>query len=361
MALDPGSDLHELFRTVVDVESVSHREEELADLVDEALRRQPHLEVTRVSNSIVARTHLGRDERVVIAGHLDTVPVDGNLPSRVEERRDGVLLVGRGTCDMKGGVAVALHLAARLTEPVRDVTWVFYEAEEVAARYNGLGLLAAHDPSLLDADLAVLMEPTDARVEGGCQGTMRFLLTLTGKAAHSARAWTGHNAIHDLAEVLEILRRWNADDHEVEVEGLTYREGLNATTVEGGLAGNVIPDRVRLQVNYRFAPDKSAARAEAMMREMFASWPMEVLDLSSPARPGLDRDLARSFVAAVGTDPRPKYGWTDVARFSDLGVPALNYGPGDPSCAHQSDESCRLGSLDDCAAALERWLGDDRG
>lgn len=360
MDLDLRGDLHELFARIVDCESVSLHEAELADAVECALRGCGHLDVTRVGNSVVARTALGRPEQVVIAGHLDTVPVADNLPSHVEPREDGDYLVGRGTCDMKGGVAVALQLAATLEAPRRDVTWVFYEAEEIAAEHNGLVRLRDHDPDLLASDLAILMEPTDGLVEGGCQGTMRFTLTTRGRAAHSARSWVGHNAIHDLLPILTVLSQWQqAGDHLVEVDGLTYHEGLNATTLHGGLAGNVIPPEATIQINYRFAPDKTAEQAERAMRELFDGWEMDVLDLSSPARPGLDRPLARSFVEAVGTQPRPKYGWTDVARFSELGIPALNFGPGDALCAHKEDECCRLASLDECAEALRGWLDDE--
>lgn len=359
MPLDLRADLHTLFRRIVDCESVSLHEEALADAVQAALVALPHLEVARVGNSVVARTMLGRSQRVVVAGHLDTVPVAGNLPSWIDHRADGDHLVGRGTCDMKGGVAVALQLAALLRDPAKDVTWVFYEAEEIAAEFNGLAHIAAQRPELLDADLAILMEPTDGVVEGGCQGTMRFTLTVPGVAAHSARSWTGHNAIHDLAPILAILDGWQQGDPLVELDGLTYHEGLNATMVSGGLAGNVIPPQVTIQINYRFAPDKSAAQAEAAMRRLFGDWEMEILDLSESARPGLDRPLAQSFVAAVGSAPLPKYGWTDVARFSALGIPALNFGPGDALCAHKQDEHCRLASLDECAAALGGWLATE--
>ena len=357
MQLDLAGDLHVLFRDIVDIRSESLHEEELADAVEAALRQFDHLTVTRVSNSIVAATNLGRDSRVLVAGHLDTVPVSDNLPSHVETRDDGDYLVGRGTCDMKGGVAVALHLAATLASPKRDVTWVFYEAEEIAAEHNGLLSLRSHDPSLLDCDLAILMEPTGAIIEGGCQGTMRFTLTTEGQAAHSARSWAGHNAIHDLLPILHILSDWqDGADHLVEVDGLTYREGLNATMVQGGLAGNVVPPEATVQINYRFAPDKTAQQAEKLMRTMFAEWRMDVLDLSSPARPGLDQPLAQSFARSVGTTPMPKYGWTDVARFFEMGHPALNFGPGDAMYAHKADECCKMSSLDDCARALASWL-----
>lgn len=353
------TNLHELFRDLVDFPSVSQQEGPLADAVEAVLREITGLQVDRIGDSVVARTDLGRPERVLIAGHLDTVPIVDNLPSHVHTVDGEEYLVGRGTCDMKGGVAVALYLASHLHEPNRDLTFVFYEAEEIAAEHNGLGKIAAAQPELLHADLAILMEPTDGVVEGGCQGTMRFTLDVAGQAAHSARSWKGRNAIHRLLPILQILSDWQQHDPHVLVEGLRFREGLNATMLQAGVAGNVIAPSAKIQINYRFAPDKTAAQARTAMEELFADWPMTVLDLSSPARPGLDQPLATSFVAAVGSQPGPKYGWTDVARFSELGIPALNFGSGDPMYAHKDDECCRLASLDETLAALVTWLDQD--
>ncbi|CAL8967435.1 Putative succinyl-diaminopimelate desuccinylase DapE [Propionicimonas sp. T2.31MG-18] len=351
MSLDLTGDLVALFRDIVDVESVSGNEKELADLVEAALRGLPHLDVVRDGDTVIARTTLGRAERVVVAGHLDTVPVAGNLPSRVE---DGVVY-GRGTCDMKGGIAVALACAAALTEPRRDVTWVFYDHEEVAAEFNALARIAREHPEWLAGDFAVLMEPTSAGVEGGCQGTLRFSLTTTGVAAHSARSWLGHNAIHDAADVLGRLQRYRP--REVEVDGLTYREGLNAVAISGGIAGNVVPDACTITVNFRFAPDRDEADALAHCRQVFDGYELAVVDVAAGARPGLDRPIAQEFLAAVGGEPRAKYGWTDVARFSALGVPAVNFGPADPGKAHADDECCPVDDLFTCRDALLRWLG----
>lgn len=351
MSLDLTGDLVALFRDIVDVESVSGNEKELADLVEAALRGLPHLDVVRDGDTVIARTTLGRAERVVVAGHLDTVPVADNLPSRVE---DGVVY-GRGTCDMKGGIAVALACAAALTEPRRDVTWVFYDHEEVAAEFNALTRIAREHPEWLAGDFAVLMEPTSAGVEGGCQGTLRFTLTTTGVAAHSARSWLGHNAIHDAADVLGRLQRYRP--REVEVDGLTYREGLNAVAISGGIAGNVVPDACTITVNFRFAPDRDEADALAHCRQVFDGYELAVVDVAAGARPGLDRPIAREFLAAVGGEPRAKYGWTDVARFSALGVPAVNFGPADPGKAHADDECCPVDDLFTCRDALLRWLG----
>ncbi|MDO5082247.1 succinyl-diaminopimelate desuccinylase [Arachnia propionica] len=354
MTLDPTADLVTLLRSVVDVESVSGNEAPLADLVEEVLRRQPHLVVERDGDCVVARTDLGRDQRIVIAGHLDTVPVADNLPSWVSETPDGVMVHGRGTCDMKGGIAVALKLACELSAPGVDVTWIFYDNEEVESHRNGLGRLARNRPDLLASDLAVLMEPTAAEIEGGCQGTIRVRVNAAGQAAHSARSWMGHNAIHDLADVLARLAAHTPQ--EVEVEGLVYREGLNAVRIGGGVAGNVIPPEAWVEVNYRYAPDKTAEEALDQLDHLLGGQTCEVLDVSPAARPGLDQPLARAFVAAVGGQARPKYGWTDVARFSALGIPAVNYGPGDPSLAHRDDEHCPASHLERCAQGLRRLL-----
>lgn len=346
--------LSALLQEIVDVESVSGNERALADLVEGRLAAQPHLSVHRDGDCVVARTGLGRAERVVIAGHLDTVPVAGNLPSRYEAHPEGDRVWGRGTCDMKGGVAVMLALAGELTAPSRDITWIFYDHEEVAGELNGLGRLARHRPELIGADFAVLMEPTGAHIEGGCQGTIRIELTTTGVAAHSARAWMGHNAIHDLAPALQTLAGYVSE--EIEVDALTYREGLNAVLISGGVASNMIPPAASVTINYRYAPDKTSDEALARLRAWFPGYRMRIDDVSPAARPGLDLPLAQEFVAAIGEPAHAKYGWTDVARFSALGVPAVNYGPGDPSYAHRDDEFCPVADLDRCADGLRRWL-----
>ncbi len=355
MVLDP-TDLAGLFASIVDIESVSRNERALADQVAEVLHGVEWLEVLRDGNTVLARTNQGRAERVVIAGHLDTVPVARNLPSHWEQTAEGPVLWGRGSVDMKGGIAVMLALATQLDHPNRDITWVFYEAEEIDTEFNGLTKALRDHPEWLAADLAVLLEPTNARIEAGCQGTMRFAVTTTGLASHSARPWKGHNAIDDMAEVLGIIRGFNAG--EVQVDGLTYREGLSATMISGGVAGNVIPDRCTVQINYRFAPNKSPEQARALMTDLFQDYQTSVLDLSCGARPGVDRPATAQFIKAVGGDVLPKYGWTDVARFSSLGVPAVNFGPGDPGKAHADDEACPLAHLESCLAALTRWLTD---
>ncbi|PRY15161.1 succinyl-diaminopimelate desuccinylase [Kineococcus rhizosphaerae] len=358
---DPAIDVVELTRRVCDIPSVSGDERALADAVESAVRALPGLEVTRDGDAVVARTVLGRGERVLLAGHLDTVPLTDppNLPVRREQHPvDGDVLVGRGTCDMKGGVAVQLALARRVAAAGaanrRDVTFVFYDHEEVEAARNGLGRLARHRPDLLAADFAVLLEPSSGIVEGGCNGTLRAEVTTTGTAAHSARPWRGHNAIHDAAPVLARLA--GHVPREVDVEGLVYREALNAVLISGGIATNVIPDRCVVTVNYRFAPAVDAAGAEAYVREVFAGFDVRVVDAADGARPGLHLPAAADFVARTGTAPLPKYGWTDVARFSALGVPAVNYGPGDNATAHADDERCRTAEVEQCLEVLSGWL-----
>ena len=351
MSLDPHGDLITLFRDVVDIESVSGNERALADAVERALRPCAHLDVLRDGDTVIARTNLGRAERIVIAGHLDTVPVADNLPSWVEGER----VYGRGTCDMKGGVAVMLAVAVTLTRPAHDLTWIFYDHEEVDSAANALTRIAATRPDLLAGAFAVLMEPSNARVEGGCQGTLRFTVTTRGKAAHSARSWMGHNAIHGAADVLARLQAHVPE--QPEIEGLRYHEGLNAVAISGGIAGNVIPDACTISINYRFAPHRGVEQAKQYCRDVLAGYDLTFVDAMAGARPGLDRPAAAAFVAAVGGEPSPKLGWTDVARFSELGVPAVNFGPGNPEKAHADDEFCPIADLYTCRDALLRWLG----
>ncbi|MGW2601295.1 succinyl-diaminopimelate desuccinylase [Streptomyces klenkii] len=353
-ALDLSLDAAALTAQLVDFPSVSGSEKPLADAVENALRALPHLTVDRHGNNVVARTHLGRPERVVLAGHIDTVPIAGNVPSRLDE--DGFLW-GCGTSDMKSGVAVQLRIAATVPDPNRDLTLVFYDNEEVAAHLNGLGHIADAHPEWLTADFAVLLEPSDAQVEGGCQGTLRVHLHTTGERAHSARSWMGSNAIHAAAPILARLAAYEPRRHVI--DGLEYREGLNAVRVEGGVAGNVIPDACTVTVNFRYAPDRSPAQALEHVREVFADCGVAeiVVDDESPgALPGLSHPAAAAFIEAVGGTPKPKFGWTDVSRFSALGVPAVNYGPGDPTLAHKRDERVRASLINDCEERLRAWL-----
>jgi len=339
-----------LTRALVDIESVSGNEQEIADAVEVALRAAAWLVVQRHGNTLVARTELGRAQRVVLAGHLDTVPIAGNFPSST----DGDLMYGCGTSDMKSGTALALWLAVGVDQPRYDVTYFFYDCEEVESTRNGLYVVAREHPEWLAADFAILLEPTYGLVEAGCQGTMRAWVRTTGKRAHSARSWRGVNAIHLAGGVLQRLSEY--EPRRVWIDGCEYREGLNAVNIRGGVAGNVIPDLCEVEVNYRFAPDRSVDEAYAHIKEVFDGYDVELTDAAAGALPGLTAAPAREFIEVIGEPPVAKWGWTDVARFAGLGIPALNFGPGDPNLAHAREERVELSKISAGADTLRRWL-----
>jgi succinyl-diaminopimelate desuccinylase len=351
--LDLRGDPVELTAALVDIPSESRHEERIADEVEAALRAQTSgFEIVRNGNAVLARTRCGRPSRVLLAGHLDTVPVAGNLPSR----RDGDVLHGCGTVDMKSGDAIFLHLAATVTTPVHDLTLVFYDCEEIESAANGLGRIERELPDWLAADVAILGEPTGGYIEAGCQGTLRVVIHATGVRAHSARSWLGDNAIHKLGAVLERLARYRA--RSVEIDGCTYREGLSAVHIDGGVAGNVVPDSASVTVNYRFAPDRSADAALRHVQDVFdgLSVRIEQTDVAPGALPGLSTPAAKTLIEAAGGQVRAKYGWTDVARFAARGIPALNYGPGDPNFAHRRDEQVPVPQITAAAAMLRAYL-----
>lgn len=392
IAIDPSAgdqrNLNDLMAQVMSVYSVSDDEGPLTDMVEEFLRAQPHLTVRRHGDTLVATTDFGKEHRVVLAGHLDTVPVIDNFPPLWLEPGDPLIrgdvaaahpgervLWGRGATDMKGSDAVLLFLAATLADPKYDLTFVFYDHEEVAAEKNGLRKVVEAHPDWITGDFAIIGEPTDCGIEGGCNGTMRFDVVAHGVAAHSARAWMGDNAIHKAAEILNRLNAY--ENKAVDVDGLTYQEGLNATLISGGNGTNVIPGECRVHVNYRFAPDKTLPQAKALMMGadcgaelgngehvatggVFAGFGIEMKDESPSARPGMDDPLVQSLVALVhertGREPLAKLGWTDVARFSQLGIPAVNLGAGSPLLAHKHDEQLPETDLTLMAGILTDWL-----
>lgn len=347
------ADLLQLTAELVDVASVSHDERVLADFVEERLRASPRpLEVTRVADNVVARTLLGRDRRLVVAGHLDTVPPSGNAVARI----DGDVLYGLGSADMKGGLAVMLELARAATPPAVDLTFVFYACEEVARRHSGLQVLARAAAELLDGDAAVLCEPTGARVEAGCQGVLRVGVVLGGSRAHTARPWVGRNAIHRLGPLLECVA--GLPERRPVIDGCEYRETLQAVAVSGGVAGNVVPDSARVTLSHRFAPDRDAAAAFAALEQVLAPCLGEpgdelVCEESAPAAPPMLGDpLLAALVEATGTAPTAKLAWTDVAFFAERGIPAANFGPGDPLVAHTPEEHVGRRDLEAVHAAL---------
>lgn len=392
IVLDPDASMQDgldsLLGQIMAVYSVSDAEGPLTDRVERFLKRYPHLQVHRDGDTIVASTDLGRKNRVILAGHLDTVPVLDNFPPKwlapgdplidkdVAEMYPGTpVMWGRGATDMKASDAVLLYLAATLTDPKVDLTFVFYDHEEVAAEYNGLGRVVEDHPDWIQGDFAIIGEPTSCGIEAGCNGTMRFDVIANGVAAHSARAWMGDNAIHKAAEILNRLVAHK--DEAVDVDGLIYQEGLNATLISGGNGTNVIPSECRVHVNYRFAPDKTLAEAKALMigegaeselgngehpatGGFFHGFDIEMRDESPSARPGMSDPLVQSLVKLVeertGRQPLAKLGWTDVARFSQLGVPAVNLGAGSPLLAHKNNEQVPNSDLTLMAGILIDWL-----
>ena len=347
-------DLLERCAELVDIPSVSHDEAAITDHLEALLTDVPWLTVERVEHNLVARTDLGRDKRIVLAGHTDTVPPNGNEGAR----RDGDMLWGLGSADMKSGVTVLLELARSVEAPAVDVTYVFYECEEVDSKHNGLRKLLAGRPDLLTCDAAVLAEPTGARIEAGCQGTLRARVTLGGTRAHTARPWMGRNAIHRLGEVLARVAAY--EGRRPVLDGCEYREALQAVRVGGGVAGNVVPDEAIVDLNHRFAPDRDAAEAEAQVRDVLGPLEdgdrFELLDAAPPAPPSLVHPLLAGLAQRSGHAPRAKLGWTDVAFFASQGVPATNFGPGDPTVAHTAEERVERAELDLVYGALRSLL-----
>jgi len=355
-SLDLFADPVVLSAALVDIESPSHHEEAIADAIEAALRGLEYAQVQRFGNTVVARTNFGLDSRVVLAGHIDTVPLADNTPHRLA---DGILH-GCGSVDMKSGLACYLHAFATLAQPgkaAHDLTLIAYEGEEVAQEFNGLYHLERDHPELLQGDIALLGEPSGAIIEAGCQGTIRVFVDAHGTRAHSARSWLGHNAAHDLAGVLTRIAAY--EPRTVLIDDCEYREGLNVVGLEGFVATNTIPDHARLIVNFRYAPDRSVEDAKAHLEETLAlEEGLELIydDVAPGAMPGLGDPVAAGLVKAVGGNFRAKFGWTDVARFSSLGVPAVNFGPGDPGFAHKKDEQCPVDEIRQVAAQLLDYL-----
>lgn len=342
-----------LAAALVDIPSESRHEARIADEVEAALRAQTDgFEVLRSGNAVLARTHRSMPTRVLLAGHLDTVPAADNLPSR----REGDYLYGCGACDMKAGNAVFLHLAATVADPSHDLTLIFYDCEEIEATANGLGRIERELPDWLRADIAILGEPSNGCIEAGCQGTLRVVVTTAGVRSHSARSWMGDNAIHKLGAVLDRLAAYQP--RTVDIDGCVYREGLSAVGIDGGVSGNVIPDRAAVTLNYRFAPDRDLRQAFEHVSELLDGLDVEIkqTDAAPGALPGLRRPAAAKLVAAAGGRVQAKYGWTDVARFAALGIPAVNYGPGDPNLAHRADERVSAGQISAVAETLRSYL-----
>ena len=370
--IDLNQDPIELTKALVDIPSPSHHEQDIADAIEQALKPlvdSANVELVRYGNTVCARTNRGLGSRVVLAGHVDTVPIADNVPHRMDDN----IMFGCGTVDMKSGLAVYMHTFAQLAaaEELRhDLTLIAYEGEEVSTEFNGLGHLQRDHPEWLAGDLALLGEPSGAMVEAGCQGTIRLRVTAHGTRAYSARAWLGSNAAHTLAPVMTRIAEYSPRD--VTIDGCTYREGLNIVHLEAGVATNTLPDRAWMFVNFRFAPDRSSDEAMEHMLDVLGLHKEQELpadatldnpgisyavdDVAGAALPGLGQPSAAALIDAVGGQVRAKYGWTDVARFSEMGTPAVNFGPGDPGFAHKRDEQCPVEQITSVAQALHAYL-----
>jgi succinyl-diaminopimelate desuccinylase len=355
--MSDSTDLLLLTADLVAIPSESFGEAAITDWLEAELRTCSHLALTRVEDNLVARTELGRPHRVVLAGHTDTVPANGNAEARV----DGDTVWGLGSSDMKSGIAVMLELARSVAEPAVDVTYVFYACEEVSMVHNGLRELFASVPDLLTGDVAILGEPTTGTIEAGCQGTMRVVVTLRGERAHTARPWMGRNAIHRLGALLEAVGAY--EPRRPLIDGCTYHEAVQAVAITGGVAGNVVPDEASVTLNHRFAPDRSPEEATEHLRSVVAPFmndgdEFEVSDLSDAARPGLDHPLFRRMIERSQLTVRAKLGWTDVAFFSEHGIPAVNLGPGEATLAHTADEHVARAPIESTFATLRALLTD---
>ena len=340
---------------LVDVASVSYDEGAIADLIEARLRAVPALAVHRVGDNVVARTDLGRPLRVLIGGHSDTVPANGNAEARV----DGDVVWGLGSADMKAALAVMLELAATVEEPVVDVAWLVYAREEVRIADSGLRELFDARPDLLAADVALLGEPTGGAVEAGCQGVLRGVVTMAGARAHTARPWMGVNAIHRLGSLLTLVDAY--EPRTPEIDGCQYRESLQAVAVGGGVAGNVVPDTAEVTLGHRYAPDRDAEAAEAALRELLAPVMGEgdrfvVTEQSPAALPGLGHPVLQRLIGENQLEVRAKLGWTDVAFFAERGIPAANFGPGDSTLAHTAQERVERGAIESYQRCLEALL-----
>ena len=339
---------------LVAIDSVSRGEATIAHHVAIVLARNSDLDVERIGDNVVARTTGHHATRLLVAGHLDTVPGDASAASIVGEELHGV-----GACDMKGSLAVMLELASEPTARSVEVTWVFYACEEISRSDSGLLEIAELRPELLDADAAILAEPTNGHVEAGCQGTLRISVEMSGARAHTARPFTGRNAIHRLGDVITKVASY--EPRRAVIDGVEYVEQLQVVDIVGGVAPNVVPDRASCTLNHRVAPDRSKEEAVSWLIGFLGDVIEEddtvrVVDWAPSSPPAMTNERLKSLVDLTGAPPLGKVGWTDVATFAELKIPATNFGAGDPMLAHRSDEFVTLEQLDRFATVLSAWL-----
>jgi succinyl-diaminopimelate desuccinylase len=334
---------------LVNIPSVSRSEAEAMAYVRAELPLEPIWSTADVLFATSPR-HPGRP-LVVLAGHVDTVPEQGNLPGRIE---DGSI-VGLGASDMKGGVAVMLELAGWTVgaEPGLDLGFLFFTREELPAEESPVPAFLEDCAEAREAELVIVLEPTDNELHVGCVGNLSAQLTFRGVSAHSARPWTGENAIHKAAAALAPLAE--LDPNDVEVDGLVFREVVSAVGIEGGIADNVVPDRCVARLNYRYAPGRSRGQAEARLRELAGDAELEILGNSPPAHVVIDRPLVTRLRDAGGFAVKPKQAWTPVAQFAEAGLDAVNLGPGATRFAHRADEQVETSALVRTFGALRQF------
>jgi len=333
---------------LVNIHSPSRGEAEIAAYVSDAI------ELPRIyASEDVLFAGLRRSGRplAVLAGHLDTVPAQDNFPGRLE---DGVI-VGLGASDMKSGLAVMIELAQTLTEPELDIAYLFFTREELAAGESPLPQFFDDCPEIGEAELVVMMEPTDNTIQAGCLGNLNARLIYTGVSAHSARPWLGDNAIHRAIRGLAELAALEPLD--VEVDGLVFREVVSVVGIRGGIAQNVVPDRTVAELNYRYAPNRSPADAEARLRELAGDAVLEDLANSPAAHVAANTPLVNRLRASGDFALEPKQAWTPVAEFAARGLDAVNFGPGATRYAHRRDERVEVAELVRSYEALARFAG----
>jgi succinyl-diaminopimelate desuccinylase len=345
--------LAELALELVNIASVSRHEQEVTSWIAGRVGRLRAVRIVYRQSDAIIFGPPGRPD-VILAGHSDTVPAQDNLPGRLENGQ----VHGLGSSDMKGSLAVMLCLAEELDRlPVNlNPLFVIFGREELPLSESVLSGLFDACPSMLEASLAVVMEPTDNVLQAGCLGNIKASLVFRGVAAHSARPWLGVNAIHEAIRGLRPLV--NAEPEDVVLDGLTFREVVGVTEISGGIANNVIPDTVVCGLNFRYAGHRTPAEAETRLRELVGSaGELKVLSNAPSAPVATDNPLLRRLQTAGDLRIEPKQAWTPVAEFAGRGIAAINFGPGTPELAHRRDERISVNAMLDSLSILRRFLG----
>lgn len=338
------SDLATTLAWLVDIPSETGNEQAIQTAIAERLVDHP---VHLIEDSVV----VGSVEpgTVILAGHTDTVPLQGHVGHRIEDGR----LYGLGATDMKGGLAVMIHLIEDLGTD--RITGIFYAGEEGPLSGNQLGPILDTFPGLVGAEAAIVMEPTNRELHAGCQGSVNARVWFEGEAAHSARPWLGTNAITRAGAFLSMMDGREPELHPI--EGLPFKEVMSVTRASGGVANNVIPSRFEMNVNYRFSPDRTLQEAIEKLRRVCADADgFEVSDAAPAAYPEVSHPMFTALAGVAEAELAHKQGWTDVAQLAERGVPAVNFGPGETSLAHKPGESVALDDLDWAYRALREML-----